>query len=134
MIDNKHLASGENGLIKSPKDLLVAAEQKIGELNKQILAMQEEAKKGVETIDRLKWQCAQLRIAVTAMGNHFNCPPEQFKKIYDDYCERQNAEVQKLAEEAKAKFLQDLKDGKVPEFKAVDRNSEDGKIVDFKKE
>lgn len=123
------LASSENGIIKTPKELLISAEKKIGELQKRILEMEEEAKQGVETIDRMKWQTAQLRIAVTAMGEHFNCPPEEFKKIYDAYCDKQNAEVAKLAEEAKAKFMQDLKDGKVPEFKATDR---DGKIVDFK--
>lgn len=138
------LASSENGLIKTPKDLLIAAEKKIGELQNQIRGMEEEAKQGAETIDKLKWQTAQLRIAVTAMGEHFKCPPDEFKKIYDAYCDKQNAEVQKLAEEAKAKFMQDLKDGKVPEFKAVDRQTGevveppvvegDGKVVEFKQE
>jgi hypothetical protein len=134
------LASSENGIIKTPKDLLIAAEKKIGELQNQIRTMEDEAKAGVETIDKLKWQTAQLRIAVTAMGEHFNCPPEEFKKIYDAYCDKQNAEVQKLADEAKAKFIQELKDGKVPEFKVMNRetgelvngSAVDNKVVAFK--
>ena len=109
------MASGENGLIKSPKQLLVDAEKKIGEL-------ENERRKHLEQIEVLKWQNAQLRVAVTALGSHFKCPPEEAKVIIDAYIERQEAAYLKATQEAKEKFLQDLKDGKVPQFETVDNH------------
>lgn len=125
-------ASNENGLIKNPRELLIIAEQKIGQLENRIRAMEEEAKAGVETIDRMKWQNAQLRIGVTSLAVHFNQTPDQVKEIYNKYCDAQNEEVNKLSAEAKQKFMDDLKAGKVPDFKAMNR--EDGKVEEFKRE
>ncbi len=123
-------ASNENGLIKNPRELLQIADQKVGQLENRIRAFEEEAKAGAETIDKLKWQNAQLRIGVTSLAVHFNQTPDDVKKIYDAYCEKQNAEVARLSDEAKQKFMDDLKAGKVPEFKAVERDS--GKVEEFK--
>lgn len=124
-------ASNENGLIKNPKELLVIAEQKVGQLENRVRELEGEAKIGGETIEKMKWQNAQLRIGITSLAVHFNQTPEQVKAIYDAYCEEQNAAVEKLSLEAKQKFMDALKAGKVPEFKAMSRS--DGEVVDFKK-
>lgn len=94
--------------------------------------MTEEATTGGETIEKLKWQNAQLRIGVTSLAVHFNQTPEQVKAIYDKYCDEQNAEVMRLSQEAKQKFMDDLKAGKVPDLKATDRNT--GEIIPFKQQ
>jgi uncharacterized coiled-coil protein SlyX len=124
-------ASNENGLIKNPKELLVIAEQKVGQLENRIRELEEQAKAGVETIDKLKWQTAQLRIGVTALATHFKQSPEEVKVIYDKYVTEQDEHYKKLADEAKAKIMQDLKDGKVPDLKVVDRAT--GEVVEFPK-
>ncbi len=126
------LASNENGIIKTPKELLIAAERKVGELENKIRQMDEEAKQGVETIEKLKWQNAQLRIGVTSLAVHFDQTPEQVKAIYDKYCDEQNAEVAKLAEEAKAKYMADLRAGRVPDLKVTDRNT--GETIPLKQQ
>lgn len=125
-------ASNENGLIKTPRELLIAAEKKIGELENRLRQMDEDAKLGVDTIEKMKWQNAQLRIGVTSLAVHFNQTPAQVKEIYDKYCDAQNAEVAKLSEEAKKQFMEQLKAGKVPDFKAMNR--EEGKVEEFKRE
>jgi len=105
-------ASGENGMIKSPKQLLIDAEKKIGE-------MENERRQNFKAMEILKWQNAQLRVAVTAIASHFNCPPEEAKPIIDAFIERQEASFLKANEEAKAKFIQDVKDGKKVEFETT---------------
>lgn len=105
-------ASGENGIIKSPKDLLIDAEKKIGE-------MENERRETFKAMEILKWQNAQLRVAVTAIGSHFNCPPEDAKVIIDAFIERQEQTFLKANAEAKAKFIQDVKDGKKVEFETT---------------
>jgi hypothetical protein len=116
-------ASNENGLIKNPKELLVIAEQNVGQLENRVRELEAQAKMGGETIDRMKWQTAQLRIGVTALAKHFNQTPEQVKAIFDKYVEEQDAIYKKMADDAKAKIMQDLKDGKVPDLKIVDRQT-----------
>jgi chromosome segregation ATPase len=122
---NEHtpMASGENGLIKTPKQLLIDAEKKIGQL-------ENEARMGAQVIEKLKWQNAQLRIGVTSLAMHAGLTPEQVKEIYDAYCAKQDAELQKSSEEAKKKFMEDLKAGKVPD---LTQPPQDGNVVEFKK-
>lgn len=107
------LASRENGVIKSEKQLLMEADKKIGE-------MENERRLGIKHIEDLKWLLASARSGVAALATHFNLTPEQVKVIYDDYCKSENEKILKQNEEAKAKFMQDLKDGKKPEFRVVD--------------
>lgn len=120
---NPILASPENGIIKSHKELLIDADKKIGELENKIRNMEGEMTGLKDVNEKLRWQNAQLRIGVTAMGNHFNCPPEEFKKIYEAYCAEQDKKYQTLADEAKKKFMDDMRAGKVPEV--VDRATGD---------
>ena len=95
------------GLIKSPKDMLVDAEKKIA-------ALELEKRNLWEANEKLKWQNAQLRVGLTALGKHHGHSPEEVKKIYDDYCAEQDKEYQKLAEDAKKQFMADMAAGKVP--------------------
>lgn len=106
MRDN--LASGENGIIKTPKQLLIEAEQKIGQ-------MENERRLGIQHIEELKWLVASARSGVAALATHFNLTPADVKVIYDKYCEEQNAKILAENEAAKEKFKKELADGKTPE-------------------
>lgn len=118
------LASRENGVIKTERQLLIEAEQKIGQMEK-------ERRLGMEHIEKMKWQIAQLRMGVAALATHFNQTPDQVKVIYDAYCAAEDAklveEAKKATEEAKKKFVEDLKAGKKVDFKVIDRDNPDGK-------
>lgn len=120
--NNRIFASGENGVIKTERQLLIEAEKKIGEMEK-------ERRIGIDHIEKMKWQIAQLRMGVASLATHFGQTPEQVKEIYDKYCEEQDKllgdEVRKTTEEAKAKFKADLAAGKVPEgFKVISREDD----------
>ncbi len=114
-----NLASGVNGLIKSQSTLLVEAENKIGQI--------ENEKRGLnEMVERLKWQMAYLRVAINALGRHFNLDPEEAKRIVVAYIAEQQAAYEKAPEEEKAKFVQVLKVVKAPEFKVLDGYKPEG--------
>lgn len=121
MKDNHPLASGENGILKSERQLLIEANQLIGQMTKERIA-------GVEHIEKMKWQIAQLRMGVAALATHFKLTPDEVRVIYDAYCDEQdkaaNADVMKANEEAKAQFVADLKAGKKVEFKIVEREND----------
>ena len=106
---NRVFASGENGVIKTERQLLIEAEKKIGEMEK-------ERRAGIEHIERMKWQNAQLRMAVAALATHHGHTPEEVRKINDDYIAAQESKAQdeatKLNEEMKAKFKADIAAGK----------------------
>ena len=106
---NRVFASGENGVIKTERQLLIEAEKKIGQMEKERTA-------GIAHIERMKWQNAQLRMAVAALATHHGHTPEEVRKINDDYIAAQEAKQQdeatKLNEEMKKKFLKDIADGK----------------------
>lgn len=107
------LASRENGVVKSTKQLLIEAEQKIGQ-------MENERRQGMEHIENLKWLLASARSGVAALATHFNLTPDGVKVIYDEYCKKENQKILDANEAAKAKFIQDIKDGKKPEFRVID--------------
>lgn len=116
MVNN--FGSSENGVIKTEKQLLVEAEKKIGQ-------MENERRLGIEHIEKLTWQTAQLRVGVAALATHFEQTPAQVKEIYDAYCakmdEKAGAEAGLMNAEAKAKFMQDLADGKNIDFTSINR-------------
>ncbi len=109
--------SNNHHLILPPKELLARAEKKIAEMETQAI-------NGVKEIEKLKWQNAQLRVAVTALGRHFNCEPDAAKIIIDAYMKEQEDEFQKQTEEAKAQYISDLKAGRVPQFPTIDQTKE----------
>lgn len=113
--NNRVFASGENGVIKTEKQLLIEAEKKIGEMEKERIA-------GMNHIENLKWLLASARSGVAALAIHHGHTPEDVKKIYDEYCERESAKIAEQTAAAKAKFMEDLKAGKVPDsFQAMSR-------------
>jgi hypothetical protein len=112
MINN--LGSGENGVIKSQKQLLIEAEQKIGML-------ENERRAGIEHIESLKWLVASARSGVAALATHFKLTPADVKVIYDDYCKRESEKILAENEANKKKFVEDLQAGKKVEFETVDR-------------
>lgn len=99
-------------VLKTERQMLIDAEKKIGELETII-------RTNAELIEKLKWQCAQLRIGITAMGNHYNCSPQQCKELFDAYVAEQEKALKEQGEEAKKQFMEDLKNGKVPELRVV---------------
>lgn len=111
------LASGENGVIKTHKQMLIEAEQKIGE-------MENERRLGIAHIEELKWLVASARSGVAALATHFGLNPEQVREIYNKYCDEQNAKILEANEKAKAQYIQDLKDGKKPDIQIVDRQAQ----------
>lgn len=110
MLNN--FASGENGIIKTKDQLLVEAEKKIGD-------MENERRLLHQMLDQLKMNNAGLRVAVTALGEHYELTSAAMKAIVDKYQEDYQNQYLKLADDAKAKFMQDLKDGKVPKFETA---------------
>lgn len=116
--DHGPLASRENGIIKTERQLLIEAEQKIGQ-------MENERRLGMEHIEKMKWQIAQLRMGVAALAVHFNQTPDQVKVIYDAYCAAEDAKMSEAAQEhvreAKKKFMEGLAAGKKVDFNAVER-------------
>jgi hypothetical protein len=108
-----NLASGENGIIKTPKQLLIEAEQKIGQ-------MENERRLGIEHIQKQNMMIANLRIGLTAVATHFNLTPLQVKEIYDKYCAEHAKDAEGLAVEAKEQFLKSVKEGKPIAFTVVD--------------
>lgn len=119
--DHGPLASRENGIIKTERQLLIEAEQKIG-------AMENERRAGMEHIEKMKWQIAQLRMGVAALATHHGHTPDEVKVIYDAYCVAEDAKQSEAAlkatQEAKQKFMEDLAAGKTPEgFKVISRET-----------
>lgn len=113
---NRVFASGENGVIKTERQLLIEAEKKIGEMEKERMA-------GIQHIENLKWALAAARSGVCALAEHHGHTPEEVRKIYDAYCDKENAKIAAENEAAKQKFIEDLKAGKVPEnFKVMARD------------
>jgi len=114
-------------LLKS-KNIILSKGQMLKEAEKKIAAMEVEARKGMEHIRQQTWQIAQLRMAVTALCMKFNVSTEQCKEIYDAYCAEEDKKLlehqQKLLDEAKAKFAQDIKDGKKVEFQSFERDKQ----------
>lgn len=106
-------STDQPGLLKTEKQLLIEAEKRIGELEKTLRASQQENEK-------LKWQAAQLRIGVASLAESAGHTPEKVREIFDAYCQEQDKKYQQLAEEAKAKFVQDLKSGKCPDLRVVE--------------
>lgn len=117
---NRLFASRENGVIKTERQLLIEAEKKIGEMEK-------ERRLGIEHIERMKWQNAQLRMAVAALATKHGHTPDDVKAIYEAYVAAEESKAQdeatKLNEEMKAKFKADIAAGKLPEgFKVISRD------------
>lgn len=109
------------GFIKKSKDqFLREASAEIATLKDALKQYEAQAKAGYEQIEKMKWQIVQLRMGVAALATHGGLTPDQVKEIYEVYCAREDAKIQeqikKDADEAKTKFLQDLKDGKKVEF------------------
>jgi len=119
---NRLFASHENGVIKTERQLLIEAEKKIGEMEK-------ERRAGIEHIERQKWQIAQLRMAVAALATNFKLTPDEVKKINDDYIAAQEVAAQdaatKMNEEMKAKFKADIAAGKKVNFQFKDNPEAD---------
>ncbi len=80
-----------------------AADFRIGELERE--------KKWL--IDRVDY----LLTSVQALGEKLGFDPMQARECIDQFIIKKQMEFN---EEQKAKFIQDLKDGKAPEFKIVD--------------
>ncbi len=107
------LNNGERpGVLKTDKEKLADAYNKIAEMEHQAAA-------GGEAIDKLKWMNAQLRVAITALGEHYELSAEAMHAIVQPYIDKQEVEYKKMVAETKEKFMQDLKDGKVPKFETV---------------
>src|SRR6478736_4305142 len=94
-------------LIKSKGQLLRDAEMKIGELERE--------KKWLT--ERLSY----LVVAVNALGKHANLPPEEAKKVIDDFIAAEDLKIQEQMDVAKEKLKADIAAGKMPEFKLIDR-------------
>lgn len=113
--------SNEQGIIKTPQQLLVEANQLIGQMTSERTA-------GIEHIEKQKWQIAQLRMAVAALAKHHGHTPQDVKKIYDEYCAAEDAKAQDAAsqmnEEMKAKFKADIAAGKKIDFTVIERAAE----------
>lgn len=116
--DHGPLASRENGVIRTERQLLIEAEQKIG-------AMENERRLGMEHIEKMKWQIAQLRMGVASLAIHFNLTPDEVKVIYDAYCAAEDAKLseqgQAEVKAAKAEFMRKLAAGEKVEFDAAPR-------------
>jgi len=107
------LNNGERpGVLKTDKEKLADAYNKVAEMEHQAAA-------GGKAIDQLKWMNAQLRVAITALGEHYELTAEAMQAIVQPYIDKREAEFVKMAQETKEKFMQDLKDGKVPKFETV---------------
>lgn len=120
MIDNP-LSSNEalkasGSIIKSDRENLVDAEKKIAELELKL-------RNATVQIDRLKWLSSERLIGVTALAKHFNCPPDEYQKIYKAYCDEQEKEYAKMTEEAKKKILADIRSGMDPQFIVVNEDA-----------
>lgn len=100
-------------VLKTDRDKLVDAEKRIAQLEL-------ERRNLSEALEKLKWQAAQLRVAVTALGEHFQLPVEDAKKIVDDYIQVQEKKYAEMAEKAKEEFVAKLKAGHVPDLRVVD--------------
>lgn len=107
-----------------PKNLIVSKGQLLKEAEKKIAAMEQERDKGMEHIKTLTWMIAQNRMAVTALCEYYEVSTEKCKEIYNAYCEKEDqkllAHQQKLLDDAKQKFAQDIKDGKKVEFQSFE--------------
>lgn len=117
----QNLASRESGIVKTERQLLIEAETKIG-------AMENERRLGMEHIEKMKWQIAQLRMGVAALATHAKLTPDEVKVIYDAYCAAEDAKMSESAQKevaaAKKKFMEDLAAGKKVEFNASPRAPE----------
>ncbi len=115
------LASRESGIVKTERQLLIEAETKIGQ-------MENERRLGMEHIEKMKWQIAQLRMGVAALATHFGQTPDQVKVIYDAYCAAEDAKLseqgQAEVKAAKAEFMRKLAAGEKVDFNAVERAPE----------
>lgn len=120
--------------LQSSGELHLSKGQLLKKANADIERMKMEAEKGMAHIKQQVWQIAQLRMAVTALATHFNQSTEQVKEIYDAFCKKEDeriiAEQQQKIDEAKAKMVEDIKNGKKVEFTAMDLS--DGKVTEFK--
>lgn len=108
---------GSGSLIKSHKDLLIDAEKKIASLELENRNLGNENEK-------LKWQNAQLRTAVTALAEHGKHDNDAVQKIYNDFANEQEAIYNTMVEEAKKQFLEDMKSGKSPDLRTYRRAQE----------
>jgi hypothetical protein len=116
----QNLASRESGIIKTERQLLIEAEKKIGQ-------MENERRLGMEHIEKMKWQIAQLRMGVAALATHHGHTPDEVKVIYDAYCAAEDAKIAEATkpavDAAKKKFMEDLAAGKIPEgFEVISRD------------
>lgn len=127
----QNLASRESGIVKTERQLLIDAEIKIGK-------MENERRLGIEHIEQMKWQIAQLRMGVAALATHFKLTPPEVKVIYDEYCAAEDAKVNdealKATNAAKRKFMEDLAAGKKVDFNAVERAPEGAPDTEAKPE
>lgn len=123
-------ASNENrGILKTEKQLLIEAEQKIGQLENDKRRMAGEVAAAKADKEKLTWQNAQLRVGITALALHYKATNEQVEKIYNDYQKAQEEEFAKLGEEEKKKFFTDLHEGRVPDLRV--KPEEQGNVEQF---
>lgn len=119
--NNRMNGDSNGGFIKKSKDqFLREAAAEIGELKAALKMRDEQARVGYETIEKMKWQIAQLRMGVASLATYAGLTPTQVHEIYTKYCEAEDAKINeqllKETDAAKTKLREDLAAGKVIEF------------------
>jgi chromosome segregation ATPase len=113
---------GNNGhlIIKSAKEQLVDAEQKIARLEAKLKQMEKEAEEGVQTIEQLALQNSGRQVAIMALGIHFQLTPEAMHDIVQPFFDKRLEELQKEVEDIKTNFKAKLAAGEPVNFTAVE--------------
>lgn len=107
MSDKRRFAGPDSKHIVKPiQQLYREAEMRIGELEREKQWLQ----------NRMAW----LLVSVNALGRHFKLEPHECKAIVDKFIEEQEVEMGQQVEVAKQKFSEDLKNGKMPQFRVID--------------
>jgi len=113
MVMSKFIPPDTKG-IQKPK------EQFLREAGEEIRKLKHEVEFRDQTLERMAWQNAQLRAAITALGIKYELTPDAMKEIVDAYMAKEEAEFMKLNEEKKAQFMSDIKAGKKVNFSVTE--------------
>lgn len=108
------------GILKSKGQQLKEADKLIRELLADKAKLEKDAQESNEAMEMAVAQRDRLRVAINALGKHYELTPDSMKAIIQPYLDQWETSYKEQMTKIKQQFADSIKSGKTPQFMAVD--------------